>query len=55
LIRRATPYAVSNWALEALSERLACRMKAFGVRVALFEPGIIDTAMGTKDQQERAL
>jgi NAD(P)-dependent dehydrogenase (short-subunit alcohol dehydrogenase family) len=40
-----TPYCASKWALEALSEGLACEMKAFGVRVALVEPGIIDTAM----------
>ncbi|HYI92456.1 MAG TPA: SDR family oxidoreductase [Bryobacteraceae bacterium] len=41
----ATPYSASKWAVEALSEGLACEMKAFGVRVALVEPGIIDTAM----------
>jgi len=41
----ATPYCASKWALEAISESLACEMKAFGVRVALVKPGIIDTAM----------
>ena len=40
-----TPYMASKWALEALSEGLACEMKAFNVRVAIIEPGIIDTAM----------
>ena len=40
-----TPYMASKWALEALSEGLACEMKAFNVRVAIVEPGIIDTAM----------
>ncbi|MEO8591900.1 MAG: SDR family oxidoreductase [Candidatus Solibacter sp.] len=44
----ATPYCASKWALEALSEGLACEMKAFGVRVALIEPGIIDTAMAQR-------
>ena len=44
----ATPYCASKWALEALTEGLACEMKAFGVRVALVEPGIIDTAMAQR-------
>ncbi len=44
----ATPYCASKWALEALSEGLACEMKTFGVRVALVEPGIIDTAMARR-------
>jgi NAD(P)-dependent dehydrogenase (short-subunit alcohol dehydrogenase family) len=38
-------YNASKWALEALTEALAAEMKTFGVRVALVEPGIIDTAM----------
>jgi NAD(P)-dependent dehydrogenase (short-subunit alcohol dehydrogenase family) len=40
-----TSYCASKWALEAMSESLACEMKSFGVRVALVKPGIIDTAM----------
>jgi len=44
----ATPYCASKWALEALTEGLACEMKSFGVRVALVEPGIIDTAMARR-------
>ena len=43
-----TPYCASKWALEALSEGLAGEMKTFGVRVALVEPGIIDTAMARR-------
>jgi NAD(P)-dependent dehydrogenase (short-subunit alcohol dehydrogenase family) len=40
-----TPYMASKWALEGLSEGLAGEMKMFNVRVAIVEPGIIDTAM----------
>jgi NAD(P)-dependent dehydrogenase (short-subunit alcohol dehydrogenase family) len=40
-----TPYMASKWALEALSESLAAEMKTFGVRVAIVEPGMIDTGM----------
>jgi NAD(P)-dependent dehydrogenase (short-subunit alcohol dehydrogenase family) len=43
-----TPYMASKWALEALSEGLAGEMKMFGVRVALVEPGIIDTSMARR-------
>ncbi len=43
-----TPYNASKWALEALSEGLAGELKAFGVRVNIIEPGIIDTAMARR-------
>ncbi len=43
-----TPYAASKWALEALTEGLAQEMKTYNVRVALVEPGIIDTAMARR-------
>jgi NAD(P)-dependent dehydrogenase (short-subunit alcohol dehydrogenase family) len=43
-----TPYCASKWALEALSEGLAGEMKTFNVRVAIVEPGIIDTAMARR-------
>jgi NAD(P)-dependent dehydrogenase (short-subunit alcohol dehydrogenase family) len=40
-----TAYCASKWALEAMTESLACEMKSFGVRVAMVKPGIIDTSM----------
>jgi NAD(P)-dependent dehydrogenase (short-subunit alcohol dehydrogenase family) len=43
-----TAYCASKWALEALSEALAGEMKTFNVRVAIVEPGIIDTAMARR-------
>jgi NAD(P)-dependent dehydrogenase (short-subunit alcohol dehydrogenase family) len=41
-------YCASKWALEAMTEALAGEMKSFNVRVALVEPGIIDTAMARR-------
>ncbi len=50
-------YTASKWALEALSEALAGEMKTFNVRVAMVEPGIIDTAMARRigDQPDKSI
>lgn len=47
-IAPAGSYAASKWALEALSECLAQEMKAFNVRVAIVEPGVIATPIFSK-------
>ncbi len=46
-----TPYTASKFALEALSEALAQEVRPFNVRVAIVEPGIIDTSMARRIEQ----
>lgn len=46
------PYAASKFALEALCESLAQEVKPFSIRVAIVEPGIINTDMAKNISHE---
>jgi NAD(P)-dependent dehydrogenase (short-subunit alcohol dehydrogenase family) len=43
------PYVTSKWALEGLSEQLAIEVAAFGIRVAIIEPGVTKSAIFAKN------
>src|SRR4051812_48215876 len=45
-------YAASKWAAEALSEVLASEVAPFGIRVAVIEPGVVETAIFEKAIRE---
>jgi len=47
-------YAASKFALEALSEALAQEAKMFNIRVAIVQPGIIDTDMARRISEQAA-
>ena len=46
-----SPYSVSKWALEAMSEGLAQELAAFGIRVAIVEPGVTKSAIFAKNTE----
>jgi NAD(P)-dependent dehydrogenase (short-subunit alcohol dehydrogenase family) len=43
------PYATSKWAMEGMSEGLAQEVAAFGIRVAIVEPGLTKSAIFAKN------
>jgi NAD(P)-dependent dehydrogenase (short-subunit alcohol dehydrogenase family) len=46
----ATPYAVSKFALEALSDGLRMELRRWGIRVSVIQPGAIDTPIWETSQ-----
>lgn len=46
-----SPYVVSKWAVEGLTEGLAQEVAGHGIRVAMIEPGIVRTAIMAKNTE----
>ena len=46
------PYCSSKFALEAISDAMRVELRSFGIKVAVIEPGFIDTPMQTKAQTQ---
>jgi len=46
------PYVASKWAFEGVSEELAQELAAFGIRVAIIEPGITKSAIFAKNVED---
>jgi NAD(P)-dependent dehydrogenase (short-subunit alcohol dehydrogenase family) len=46
-----SPYVVSKWAVEGLTEGLAQEVAGLGIRVAMIEPGIVRTAILAKNTE----
>ncbi len=46
-----SPYVVSKWAVEGLTEGLAQEVAGMGIRVAMIEPGIVRTAIMAKNTE----
>jgi NAD(P)-dependent dehydrogenase (short-subunit alcohol dehydrogenase family) len=48
------PYVASKWAFEGVSEELALELAAFGIRVAIIEPGLTKSAIVAKNFEDTA-
>ena len=46
------PYAASKWAIEAIGDALRVELAAWGIKVAIIEPGAIESAIWAKGFEE---